>query len=91
MDYQTLRSCDVHPTNIFREREELVGQTVGINYAADQRWYYLHRQTPEEVTLIKIWDSQGDVANRKSFHGLEIEKNLTDCKSVRSLRFSASR
>jgi hypothetical protein len=62
MDYQTLGSSEVHPTNIFRERLDFLGQTVGINYSPDQKWYYLDKQSPEEVTLIKIWDNQEDVA-----------------------------
>lgn len=62
MDYRTLKPTNVHPTNIFRERYDFVGQTVSISYHDEQDWFYLDKQTPEEVTLIKIWDSKEDVA-----------------------------
>ncbi len=62
MDYQSMQASQVHPTNIFRERHEFVGQTIGINYCSDQKWYYLDKQSPEEVTIIKIWDNRKDVA-----------------------------
>ncbi|KAI1771775.1 methyltransferase [Hypoxylon cercidicola] len=57
MDYRTLKSSEIPPTSIFRERHEMQGQTVSINYSADQRWYYLDKQKVTEVTFIKIWDS----------------------------------
>ncbi|KAL1604780.1 hypothetical protein SLS60_004320 [Paraconiothyrium brasiliense] len=62
MDYQTMKPSEVHPTDIFRERHDFMGQTVSINYSPEQKWYYLDKQTPEEVTLIKIWDNKEDVA-----------------------------
>jgi hypothetical protein len=65
MSYQSIKLSEVHPTNIFRERYDFVGQTIGINYSSDQKWYYLDKQTPEDVTLIKIWDNKEDVARCK--------------------------
>lgn len=68
MDYRTMPPETVHPTNIFKEREEFVGQTVGVNYSPEQQWYYLEKQTPEEVTMIKIWDNKENVAKCKFTH-----------------------
>lgn len=65
MDYQTVKPPEVHATNIFRERHDFIGQTVSINHSPEQKWYYLDNQTPEEVTLIKIWDNQEDLAKRE--------------------------
>jgi hypothetical protein len=65
MDFQSIDSSEIHATNIFRERHDFIGQTVGVNYSPSQKWYYLHRQAPEEVTLIKIWDNETDVARCK--------------------------
>ncbi|KAF2690576.1 methyltransferase [Lentithecium fluviatile CBS 122367] len=62
MDYQTMSPTEIHPTNIYRDRHRFVGQTVSISYAPTQKWYYLKEQTPDEVTLIKIWDSKDSVA-----------------------------
>ncbi|KAF2014418.1 methyltransferase [Aaosphaeria arxii CBS 175.79] len=63
MDFRSMKPSEVHPTNIFRQAHDFIGQTVGINYSPEQKWYYLEKQTPEEVTLIKIWDNKDDVAN----------------------------
>ncbi|KAI1457518.1 methyltransferase [Annulohypoxylon moriforme] len=62
MDYRTLKSSEILPTSIFKERHDMQGQTVSINYSADQQWYYLDKQETSEVTFIKIWDSKDDVA-----------------------------
>ncbi|KAF2259675.1 methyltransferase [Lojkania enalia] len=62
MDYRTAKASEIHPTNIFKERYELMGQTVSVNHSPGQKWYYLDRQAMEECTLIKIWDSKEDVA-----------------------------
>jgi hypothetical protein len=78
MDYQTIKPSEVHPTNIFRERHEFIGQTVSINHAPEQKWYYLDRQMPEEVTLIKIWDNKEDVARCKAALQFEMRHDA-DC------------
>jgi hypothetical protein len=43
-----------------------MGQTVSVNHSPEQKWYYLEKQTPEEVILIKIWDNKEDVARCKN-------------------------
>ncbi|RWA09810.1 hypothetical protein EKO27_g5301 [Xylaria grammica] len=62
MDYRSVQRTDIHPTNIFKERHERMGQTVSINYNRDQKWFYLPNQSTNEVTIIKIWDSKEDAA-----------------------------
>ncbi|PSR97274.1 hypothetical protein PHLCEN_2v4337 [Hermanssonia centrifuga] len=44
---------------IYPDRE---GNTFGVKYNPNHRWYYLSDQTPEEVTLIKCYDSEVDRA-----------------------------
>ena len=39
-----------------------VGGTFSVKYNPDHKWYYLSNQTPEEVTLIKCYDSEVDRA-----------------------------
>ncbi|KAI0365925.1 hypothetical protein BV20DRAFT_953286, partial [Pilatotrama ljubarskyi] len=34
------------------------GRTFGVRYNPDHAWYYLSKQTPDEVTLIKCYDSE---------------------------------
>ena len=44
----------VHTRYIYRDRE---GSTFSVKYNPEHRWYYLGNQTPEEVTLIKCFDT----------------------------------
>ncbi|KAI0647771.1 hypothetical protein C8Q79DRAFT_905871 [Trametes meyenii] len=44
---------------IYPHRE---GSTYSVKYNPNHRWYYLSNQTPEEVTLIKCYDSEEDRA-----------------------------
>ncbi|KZT09387.1 uncharacterized protein LAESUDRAFT_647013 [Laetiporus sulphureus 93-53] len=44
---------------IYPHRE---GSTFSVRYNPDHHWYYLSNQTPEEVTLIKCYDSEVDRA-----------------------------
>lgn len=37
-------------------------ETYSVKYNPNHRWYYLSNQTPEEVTLIKCYDSEIDRA-----------------------------
>jgi hypothetical protein len=62
MDYQSIKQSEIHPTSIYREKKEMQGQTVSVCHSPEQKWYYLDRQTPEETTFIKIWDSEDGVA-----------------------------
>ncbi|KAI0662216.1 hypothetical protein C8Q70DRAFT_909721 [Cubamyces menziesii] len=44
---------------IYPHRE---GSTYSVRYNPNHRWYYLSNQTPDEVTLIKCYDSEEDRA-----------------------------
>ncbi|KAI0632412.1 hypothetical protein C8Q77DRAFT_1218795 [Trametes polyzona] len=44
---------------IYPHRE---GSTYSVKYNPNHRWYYLSNQTPDEVTLIKCYDSEEDKA-----------------------------
>lgn len=49
---------DAHPTKlIYPDR---IGEAYGISYNPKHEWKYLRGMTPEEVTLIKCWDSIKD-------------------------------
>ncbi|PCH36584.1 hypothetical protein WOLCODRAFT_140509 [Wolfiporia cocos MD-104 SS10] len=49
----------VHVRFIYPHRE---GSTFSVRYNPNHKWHYLSNQTPEEVTLIKCFDSQEDRA-----------------------------
>ncbi|KII90556.1 hypothetical protein PLICRDRAFT_52285 [Plicaturopsis crispa FD-325 SS-3] len=59
-DYRSLDPADLVPTrHIYPDRE---GATFSVKYNPHHLWYYLSDQTPDEVTLIKCFDSATDVA-----------------------------
>ncbi|KAF2677287.1 cmcJ-like methyltransferase [Lentithecium fluviatile CBS 122367] len=62
MDYSTLSASHIHPCSLYSKEHDLQGQTVGINHDEEQKWYYLSEQRPDEVTLVKIWDSKVNAA-----------------------------
>lgn len=39
-----------------------ISGTFSVKYNPQHRWYYLSNQTPDEVTLIKCYDSETDRA-----------------------------
>ncbi|KII90542.1 hypothetical protein PLICRDRAFT_39109 [Plicaturopsis crispa FD-325 SS-3] len=49
----------VSTRHIYPDRE---GATFSVKYNPQHRWYYLSNQTPDEVTLIKCFDSDEDKA-----------------------------
>jgi hypothetical protein len=51
---------------IFPDR---VGEIYSVAYGPNQRWYYAPEMTPDEVLLIKGWDSQDDGRARFTPHG----------------------
>ncbi|GIJ88191.1 hypothetical protein Asppvi_007109 [Aspergillus pseudoviridinutans] len=68
MDCTTLAKASIHPTQLYRNRFELRGETVSISHRKDQRWYYLDRQKTDEITFIKIWDSKEGVSGYMCAH-----------------------
>jgi len=37
MDYQSIKPTEIHPTNIFKQKEEFMGQTVSVNHSETQQ------------------------------------------------------
>lgn len=68
MDTRTLSRSNIHATDLWRGEYELRGQTVSISHSTSQRWWYLGGHRPDEVTMIKIWDTDTSpaTATRKS-------------------------
>ncbi|TFY83873.1 hypothetical protein EWM64_g152 [Hericium alpestre] len=54
-DYRSIQPDDLISTrHIYRDRE---GSTFSVKYNPNHKWYYLGNQTPDEVILIKCFDS----------------------------------
>merc|ERR1712203_586464 len=65
-DTQSLDPADLIARDfIFRER---VGNTYGVRFNKDQKWYYFPRMTPKEVLVFKVFDSNTAAAKRFTPH-----------------------
>jgi hypothetical protein len=62
MDYSSLAHENIHPCALWRGSWEDRGQTMTFSHNPAQKWFYLDRHGTDEVTVLKIWDSRGDVA-----------------------------
>ena len=59
-DWRSLDEKDLVPVElVYPER---TGTTLGVRYNPKLQWYYLGGQTPDEVLLIKCYDSEEDRA-----------------------------
>ena len=68
-----------------------VGEIYHLAYAPGQRWYYAPEMTPDEVLLIKGWDSQGDGRARFTPHGaFELPDTPADAPPARASRCGPS-
>jgi len=66
-DASTIRPQDLIATDqVFPDR---IGEIYHLAHHPGQRWYYAPRMTPDEVLLIKGWDSQDDGRARFTPHG----------------------
>lgn len=55
--------------NNYRIYDDRVGETTRFTYRPDHEWYWLPRQTPTEVSMLKCYDSVTDGSvSRWSFH-----------------------
>ena len=55
--------------NNYRIYDDRVGETTRFTYRSDHEWYWIPRQTPTEVSMLKCYDSINDGSvSRWSFH-----------------------
>lgn len=64
-DAQTVEEDDLVETDLITVGHQ--GKSMYGMYKARHKWHYLKHQTPEEVTLIKIFDSDPDVRAQCEF------------------------
>ncbi|KAH7333288.1 methyltransferase CmcJ [Rhexocercosporidium sp. MPI-PUGE-AT-0058] len=78
-------------------RKRFTGATLYAHFNPQQKWYYLSQQTPNEVLILKIFDSQGDIESKCCAHsafkhpkyqaGLPLRKSI----EIRALVFTHPR
>jgi hypothetical protein len=76
MDGTTIRRSNIHATDLWKNQFEELGQTTNISIADGQQWYYLKGHNIDEVTFIKIWDSDAEVSAKRKFSKSFVEKCL---------------
>lgn len=65
-DARSIAPSDLIPTDLVYP--DKVGETYSFLYNPDHRWYYYPEQTPDEVLLLKIFDSREDGTARLTAH-----------------------
>ncbi|KAH8742192.1 hypothetical protein F5882DRAFT_165356 [Hyaloscypha sp. PMI_1271] len=66
-DGRSIASSDLVETD--NVRKHYTGSTMYTLYNPEQKWYYLNKQSREEVTIFKTFDSADFVASRATPHG----------------------
>ncbi|KAF2249126.1 hypothetical protein BU26DRAFT_550955 [Trematosphaeria pertusa] len=64
--------------------DDFKGESWVVRYSPNHRWYYKHRMTPQEVLLIKCFDSDTSVA-RRSLHSAFEDPAHRDGESRQSI------
>ena len=65
--------------NNYRVYDDRVGETTRFTFRPEHEWYWLPRQTPTEVSMLKCYDSVTDGSvSRWSFHTSSIDPNAPD-------------
>ena len=63
----------------YRIYDDRVGETTRFTYRPDHEWYWLPKQTPTEVSMLKCYDSTTDGSvSRWSFHTACIDPNAPE-------------
>jgi hypothetical protein len=63
--------------NNYRIYDDRVGETTRFTYRPEHEWYWIPRQTPTEVSMLKCYDSVTDGSvSRWSFHTACIDPNV---------------
>lgn len=66
LDGRTIDTSDLVASDlIYRDK---VGETYAVTHRATHRWFYFPRLRPDEVVLLKIYDSQAEGTVRLSAH-----------------------
>jgi hypothetical protein len=66
-DARSIASGDLVPTDLHRQ-DGTSGEVYTFAYNSQHRWYYFPQMTPDEVVLLKIYDSAGDDIARLTAH-----------------------
>ena len=75
VDYRTVDpEKDLHESDLFFPERR--GEIYAISPNDNHKWYYVRDQYPDDVALIKCFDTQEGVAKRKLFVAFELPLSL---------------
>ncbi|KHO00530.1 uncharacterized protein MAM_01308 [Metarhizium album ARSEF 1941] len=76
--------ADSHLVGAEMTEDDFVGESWVVRHSPDHRWFYKHGMTPQDVLLIKCFDSDGAVA-RRSLHSAFEDPAYRACESRQSI------
>ena len=76
-DYHTLSFHDLVETDLVSE--DYVGETYSVKYNPDHRFYWLSKQTPDELCIFVVFDSIHDKPGSNVASGSSFGLNYTLC------------
>lgn len=79
--------ADLVPTRLIYPSRE--GGTYSVKYNSGHKWYYLSDQTPDEVTLIKCFDSDTDKARLTPHSAFSDKTSPVDAPQRQSIEVRA--
>lgn len=86
-DARSVPDSDLLPVQlIYPDR---VGETFTVRPSEQHRWYFLYGQRPDEVTLIKCFDSKTDGRARRAPHSAFVNPATEDRESRESIEVRA--
>lgn len=82
MDGSTASDADLFPGPISYEATGVKVETWMVKHSQGQKWYYKHRQTPDEVLLFKCFDSEegNDQIVRRTPHSAFVDPANLACE-----------
>ncbi|KAI0647776.1 hypothetical protein C8Q79DRAFT_999371 [Trametes meyenii] len=86
-DWRGLHEKDLVPVRYLYPNRE--GATFSVRYNPEHTWWYLAQQTPEEVTLIKCYDSETDRARLTPHTAFWDQGSPTDAPHRQSIEIRA--
>jgi hypothetical protein len=83
-DYQTINPSKdlIYTQHIYPDRK---GSNFGLGYSEGHKWYFLSDQTPDEVILVKCYDSEEGIARLTPHTAFEDAGSPSDAPKRQSI------
>jgi hypothetical protein len=85
VDANSCPESDLVPFQIIQADGKVVGETCTIKANKEHRWHYYSEQTPEDVLLIKCFDSKTDGRARRVPHASFVDEEYENREARESI------